>query len=166
MAENLQQSGLDLHSATGWRLLIDRDRIVLTRSGETVGTSDPVQIEENDLMVSLPDGARLILTPAMPADPFPNGRDSVIVDQEKLHFPLLLRHWRPGDVFQPFGMDGQHQKLQDFFTNLKLSRLEKERARVLENGDGKIIWIPGYRSDERFRVKTDTRNALKIAWIR
>lgn len=166
VAENLQQPGLDLHSAAGWRLLIDRDRIVLTRPGETVGTSDPVQIEENDLMVSLKDGSRLVLAPAIPAAPFPDGRDSVIVDQEKLHFPLLLRPWRPGDVFQPFGMDGQHQKLQDFFTNLKLSRLEKEQVRVLENGDGKIIWIPGYRPDERFRVKPDTRNALKIAWIR
>jgi tRNA(Ile)-lysidine synthase len=59
-------------------------------------------------------------------------------------------------------MGGQTQKLQDFFTNLKLSRIEKERTWLLLNGDGAVIWVVGHRPDERFRVKTDSDNFLKI----
>ena len=58
-------------------------------------------------------------------------------------------------------MDGRHQKLQDFFTNQKLSRFEKEQVWVLENGDGAIIWVLRYRL-ERFKIEQNTQNALKI----
>jgi tRNA(Ile)-lysidine synthase len=70
-----------------------------------------------------------------------------------------------GDVFQPFGMGGQHQKLQDFFTNQKLSRIEKEQVWLLFNGDGALIWVVGMRLDERFRVE-GAKEGLKIAWRR
>ena len=59
-------------------------------------------------------------------------------------------------------MDGKSQKLQDFFTNLKLSPLEKEEIKVLVNGDGKIIWILGYRSSDLYKITQRTVKALKI----
>jgi tRNA(Ile)-lysidine synthase len=80
-------------------------------------------------------------------------------------FPLLLRGWQAGDVFQPFGMGGQSQKLQDYFTNLKLSRLEKERQWLLLNGDGAVIWVVGHRLDERFKIRSDDANGLKISYL-
>jgi tRNA(Ile)-lysidine synthase len=60
-------------------------------------------------------------------------------------------------------MGGRFQKLQDYFTDKKISRSDKERIRILENGDGAIIWILGYRMDERFRVTGE--EAIKISWI-
>ncbi len=123
-------------------------------------------IQPDDLMLSLPDGSRLFLMAADPAPPFPDGRCAVLVDAGCLKFPLLLRPWLPGDSFQPFGMGGQHQKLQDFFTNQKLSRLEKEHVWLLLNGDGEVIWVVGWRLDERFKIHSNTKKALKINWIK
>ena len=46
---------------------------------------------------------------------------------QNFKFPLKLRRWQTGDRFQPLGMNKQHQKLQDFFSNQKLSLVDKER---------------------------------------
>ncbi len=151
LAESSEQTGLELHSTDGWRILNDRRQLIVTADDPT-STLIPIRIQQDDLLVRLSTGQALLLTPAEAAPPYPDGRVAVLVDAEKLQFPLLLRPWQPGDWFQPFGMQGQRQKLQDFFTNAKLSRLEKERTWVLENKDGAIVWVVGYRMDERFRV--------------
>lgn len=166
VAENLDHTGLELRSNTGWRLLNDRDKILLVRPEDHQTPSAQLQtIQYDDLMIALPGGERLIMMHTEVAPSFPDGREAILVDAEKLRFPLLLRPWKPGDVFQPFGMNGHNQKLQDFFTNLKLSRIDKEKVRVLENGDGAVVWVVGYRPDERFRVTPETRKFLKITYL-
>jgi tRNA(Ile)-lysidine synthase len=77
-------------------------------------------------------------------------------------FPLRVRHWRPGDVFSPLGMKGRRKKLQDFFSDLRLSRFEKEQVWLVLNADGHIVWVIGYRLDEQVRVDADTRKILKL----
>ena len=166
LADNFHHVGLELYSNAGWRLLNDREKILIVPPQSPIPNPQPlIPVVENDLMVSLPDGSRLVLMPTDTAVPFPDGRETILVDAAKLRFPLHLRPWRPGDAFQPFGMGGHSQKLQDFFTNLKLSRLEKEKVWVLENGDGAIIWVVGHRPDERFKVESKTANFLKISIV-
>jgi tRNA(Ile)-lysidine synthase len=79
---------------------------------------------------------------------------------DKLSFPLTLRTWQPGDWFVPFGMKGR-KKLSDFFSDLKYSRLDKEKALLLCSGDH-IIWVVGERTDERYRIEKSTKNILFI----
>ncbi len=94
---------------------------------------------------------------------FVEDENVVYLDFGKLVFPLKLRRWQPGDVFQPLGMQGKHQKLQDFFTNQKLSRFDKEKVWLLESA-GEICWIVGHRLDERFKVTDQTQSCLHIQW--
>lgn len=163
MAAHPGEIGREWSAPTGARLLNDRGCFVVTAAHQTPA---PLRIEADDLLLKLPDGTRLALTPAAAGAPFPDGREAVLVDADKLQFPLLLRPWQPGDAFQPLGMDGRHQKIQDYFTNHKVSRLDKERSWLLVNGDAAIIWLLGWRPDERFRIRETTRNALKMSWIR
>lgn len=163
MAENLDHVGLELRSNAGWRLLNDREKILLAPPHSA--TLKAHKIHADDLMLTLPEGGKIFLIHADVAPSFPDGREAVLVDAAKLRFPLLLRAWQQGDWFQPFGLNGHSQKLQDFFTNLKLSRLEKEKVQVLENGDGAIIWVLGYRPDERFKVTSETKKFLKISYL-
>ncbi|HRI59176.1 MAG TPA: tRNA lysidine(34) synthetase TilS [Saprospiraceae bacterium] len=166
VAEGLHYTGLEIHSGSGWRLLNDREKILLaTQSPIPNPQSLTISILPDDLMVTLPARGRLLLIYSDVASAFPDGRAAVLVDAEKLQFPLLLRPWQAGDHFQPFGLNGHSQKLQDFFTNLKLSRFEKEKVLVLENGDGAILWVVGYRLDERFRVTSATHKFLKISYL-
>lgn len=86
------------------------------------------------------------------------------LDADKMHYPLHLRHWQEGDVFCPLGMNGKQKKLQDFFSDRKLSRFEKERVWLVENGAGHIVWIVGHRLDDRYKVDARTKRILKLVF--
>lgn len=78
----------------------------------------------------------------------------------KLTFPLTLRPWAEGDKFQPFGMKGS-KKLSDFFTDIKLSAIEKENVYVLVS-DTEIVWVVGFRVSDKFAVRTGDKSIIKF----
>jgi len=78
-----------------------------------------------------------------------------VFDMDKLSFPLTIRKWKTGDTFHPFGMKGK-KKLSDLFTDLKLSLIEKESVWLLCNNND-IIWVIGYRTDDRYKVTPATK---------
>jgi tRNA(Ile)-lysidine synthase len=68
---------------------------------------------------------------------------------------LVVRNWRSGDRFAPAGMDGKQKKLQDFFTDNKLGRLDRQRIPLLAAPEG-ILWVAGHRADQRFLAGSST----------
>ncbi len=85
-------------------------------------------------------------------------------DADRFTPDLLLRSWRPGDVFQPAGMKGHRKKLQDYFSDLKVPRGKRQHIPVLVAPEG-ILWIVGYRQDQRFCATPGTKRVL-IADVR
>ena len=81
-------------------------------------------------------------------------------DNDKIKHPLKLRKWKHGDWFIPFGMSGR-KKISDFFTDNKFSILEKEKTWLLCCGDD-IIWIIGWRTDNRYRIDNNSKYALVV----
>ncbi len=81
-------------------------------------------------------------------------------DMSKLQFPLMIRKWKRGDYFYPFGMKGR-KKLSDFFTDHKIPLPEKKKIWILQSG-ADIIWIIGMRTDERYKVTPLTKTILQI----
>lgn len=67
---------------------------------------------------------------------------------------FVLRHWRQGDRFRPFGMKGS-KLVSDLFVDMKLSTSQKSAAWLLE-ADGKILWVLGYRAAHEFVVTPGT----------
>jgi tRNA(Ile)-lysidine synthase len=76
-----------------------------------------------------------------------------------------LRHWRPGDRFQPIGMAGG-VKLQDLFTNRKIPRAERHRLVVATTAAGELFWVEGLRMAERFKLDKSTARRLQWCWDR
>ena len=74
---------------------------------------------------------------------------------DKLQYPLVLRRWKRGDWFIPYGMKGR-KKLSDFFADKKMNLIEKERVWLLVSGDD-IVWIVGHRVDARYAVTEKTK---------
>ena len=90
------------------------------------------------------------------------GPDVAYLDFDKLEFPLSWRHWMPGDRFCPLGMKG-FRKLSDFFKDLHLGGVQKERAWLLCSGKD-IVWVAGYRIDNRYKLDFSTPGC-KTAWV-
>lgn len=86
--------------------------------------------------------------------------DIAYIDLQKLRFPLSIRKWERGDYFVPFGMKGK-KKLSDYFTDIKLSLIEKENTWLLCNGSD-IVWIIGYRIDDRYKVSAKTKKVFVV----
>jgi tRNA(Ile)-lysidine synthase len=86
---------------------------------------------------------------------------TVYLDADKLQFPLIVRNFRPGDRFIPLGMNG-HKKIKKFFIDLKVPSEKRALTPLLISGD-RVVWICGYRLDERFRVISDTKKVFRVA---
>ncbi|MBV6653952.1 MAG: tRNA lysidine(34) synthetase TilS, partial [Mameliella sp.] len=97
-----------------------------------------------------------------PPEYFPADRKKAFFDFEALTFPLGLRTWKEGDWFQPFGMEGKRQKLQDYFSNSKFSRGEKAKTLLLTDAKGRIAWIVGHRSSHPHRIRANSSKCWSV----
>ena len=113
------------------------------------------------------DGVRLRwrIDPAKPLtrQKVPAGRE--FFDADRLGTRVLLRHWRPGDRFQPIGL-GNPVKLQDLFVNQKVPRARRHRLLVAVTVPGELFWVEGLRISERFKLTRDTIRRLQWGWQR
>ena len=84
-------------------------------------------------------------------------------DADKIGPRLLLRHWRPGDRFQPIGMS-QPVKLQDLFTNQKIPQSERRDLIVAVTPENEVFWVEKLRISERFKLTPQTARRLVWRW--
>ena len=143
-------------------LLIDRQNLIVKKT-EASDFEVEIQIEENQQEVEfVGQGLSIIKKRRNANDDFIKSRSSVSVNYDKLIFPLMIRRWRVGDMFQPLGMNGQRKKLSDLFIDLKMDQFAKKNALVLLNGNGEVIWVVGVRLDERYKVQEWTTFTLQV----
>ena len=137
--------------AGGWPQLNPREALTLEVPGE----------------LCLPDGWRLhaekiefssaVRAEAM-ANPDPY---QAWADLEALDLPVLVRGRQPGDRFKPLGLEGHSIKIADFMINKKLPRRARPGWPLVCSGE-QVVWLPGLQLGHSFRLKPDTRKALKF----
>ncbi|MGO4773280.1 tRNA lysidine(34) synthetase TilS [Flavobacterium sp. W22_SRS_FK3] len=149
------QSGKQIFS-TEFRLLKNRDTLILCPISE-MSEKEEFEINENDTQVNFP----LKLSLCNVSHITIASNKSIFVDAEKIQFPLILRKWKEGDSFMPFGMKGKSKKVSKLFKDEKLSQIEKENIWLLCSND-KIVWVVGIRQDERFKIENTSNKILKI----
>ena len=96
----------------------------------------------------------------------PQGRKACeFFDADKVGGKITLRHWRPGDRFQPIGLKSP-VKLQDLFTNRKIPRARRRELMVAAAENGEIFWVEGLRISENFKLTPQTKRRLVWRWQR
>jgi tRNA(Ile)-lysidine synthase len=151
-------STLDKHSGrvfetAEFTLILDRDKLIITKRNAdkqtevTITNADHTVDYGNYKLTVLHDDLPLVIK----GNPL-----AVSVDAEKLIYPLTMRAWQQSDFFYPLGMKTR-KKLSDFFINQKIPLHQKTEVPLLVNGNDDIVWIGGYRLDDRYKVTDKTK---------
>jgi tRNA(Ile)-lysidine synthase len=151
-------SVLDKHSGRVFEsdrfiLVLDRDRLVLQKRtsrepGVALIAEKTHEVHYGNYKLNLlHDDSPLIVK---------DNPMAVSIDSALLIFPLTLRAWQEGDYFYPLGMKGR-KKLSDFFIGQKIALHQKNEIPLLINGNGDVMWVGGYRPDERYKVNNNTK---------
>jgi len=154
-------SGLDKQSGTTYyshshKAIIDRKHLIISKINSDIASQlhlihhddDRAHFLNNTIQISYSDVVYF------EKEPF-----KAFVDSRKLIFPLILRTRQDGDKFIPMGMV-THKKLSNFLIDQKVPLNEKDAIPILVNGNGEIIWIGGYRQDDRYKVTGTTTQVV------
>lgn len=141
-----------------WRLIRDRRWLVIAPLAAE--DSSITVLTANDELIDFPLGRLSTKRIESKAIDFSAGENIAHLDASTIKFPLIVRSWKTGDYFYPLGMK-KKKKLARFLIDQKLSKPEKENVYIIES-DRRIIWVIGFRIDERFRVKPSTTHVLRF----
>lgn len=158
---------LDKHSGrtfegAGYLLVLDREKLVLSALDAHEYKAVLINEATHDVnygrykITLLHDESPLII------------RDNplaVSIDAELLAYPLTIRPWQQGDTFYPLGMKTK-QKLSDFFIQQKLPVHQKKQVPLLVNGNGDIMWVAGYRLNDKYKVSKNTKKVTIFELIK
>ena len=158
--------GLIKTGKSGDRIYLPRDiRVIRDYSVLKITALSPVKIEEREIappgeIVFREAGIKIKALfeeeGCIPGD----NKYTVLLDAGNMKFPLKVRHRDKGDFFYPHGF-GKKKKLQDYFVDEKVPRDERDSVPILVSGND-IVWVAGYRADERFKITNKTEKFLRI----
>lgn len=134
-------SSIDLISP--WKCQRDYNTLLISKESEevidmtesfTVNMNEWVSLSENEEFgVFEIDAVRL------------SQHDFVMsVSKENLHPPFVVRHRQDGDRMTYKGGSGT-KKLKDIFINKKISKIDRDKAWVVEDRNNEILWLIGYQ---------------------
>jgi tRNA(Ile)-lysidine synthase len=85
-------------------------------------------------------------------------------DSQKTGMNLCVRKRRPGDRFQPLGMN-MPKKLHEFMVDAKIPRSWRGRIPVVCSPQ-QIIWVVGWRIDDRVKLAEASKEILRLEFIK
>lgn len=136
-----------------YRLNIDRDKLIISENKE-IDSNLEFEINRGDKSIAFPYGRLNLDWNSLYPSSFSRDNNIAYFDIEKLIFPLKLRNWKLGDLFQPLGMKNK-KKLSDFMIDRKIPLNLKDHVMVLESAN-KIVWVVGHQPDDRFKLTENT----------
>lgn len=153
----LETSGKQFYSETH-RLVKDRDYLLIVKNKPQ--NLNQYLIDESQTSVYSPIILHLEVLKDLQYVKILKNKEVAMLDYDKLSFPLILRKWKKGDSFFPYGLKGE-KKISEFYKNLKYSILDKENQWLLCS-ENDIIWVVGQRIDDRYKITKSTKTIFKI----
>ncbi|MGH9042990.1 MAG: tRNA lysidine(34) synthetase TilS, partial [Acidimicrobiia bacterium] len=86
---------------------------------------------------------------------------TAVLDAERVGTAGVLRTAGAGERFVPLGLAG-HKSVADALAEAGVPAEHRGRHPLLATPGGDVIWLVGYRVDDRVRVSAETRRFL---WV-
>jgi tRNA(Ile)-lysidine synthase len=85
--------------------------------------------------------------------------DELLLDQDQVAFPLVVRSRIEGDRISVLGLNGS-KKVKDIFIDDKVPPSQRDLIPILADATGRILWIAGLRRSKHALVTEKTRRIL------
>jgi len=142
------------------RLIIDRDYLIIDSKPKAKNRSKEYIIKSEISEIDEPLKLKLSKFKFSPDYKISKNKNSASFDAKILEFPLVIRRWKQGDFFYPFGMESK-KMVSDFFIDNKFSISDKENTWIMASGN-KIVWLIRHRIDNRFRISNTTTQIIQF----
>ena len=111
----------------------------------------------------LPNGMKISVEYEEKKDGFIVSKDRHVacLDATFIRFPLMLRGVKNGDRFTPFGMS-RSKLVNSYLRDRKMSLYHKRSQLLLEDVNGKILWLINERIDQHYRITEGTQRMLIV----
>ena len=162
MAALHKPAGRRLNLPSGLTFAIDYDRFLISQEPEmpspfpTLGAELPVNVPGQTQLPGWRVEASVINREEMTE----SGDFTACFDLDKTGDELVVRGRREGDRFQPLGMS-QPKKLNEFMIDAKIPRPWRGQVPLVCSLQH-IIWVVGWRIDDRAKVTEATRRVLRL----
>ncbi|RME75553.1 MAG: tRNA lysidine(34) synthetase TilS, partial [Chloroflexi bacterium] len=171
-----RQAGLQATLPQGLRLIVTYRTLILTDRLDRLPPPTDIPYLTAPVTVSIPGVTplpnsqwRLRASLLAPAEVNPHRLThpapwEAFLDADVVGPAPQLRPRRPGDVFCPLGLEGRKKKVNEFMIDQKVPLHWRNGLPLLVNPH-QILWLCGYRPDERARVRPDTRRIVHLEFI-
>ncbi|MBN2239432.1 MAG: tRNA lysidine(34) synthetase TilS [Dehalococcoidales bacterium] len=157
------QPGKELHLPEGLVFIVEYDRCILTR---TPGELNPFPPLEGEYRLTIPGetsipGWKIISTVSGSDIQIRSDDDyTAFFDLTKTGDTLVVRSRRTADRFQPLGTD-YLKKVGEYMIDAKIPRSWRDSIPLVCSPDT-VLWLAGYRMDDRVKVTPETEKVLRI----
>jgi tRNA(Ile)-lysidine synthase len=159
-------AGKRLNLPGGSTFLVEYERYLLTLDATALSPLPPLK---GEFPLKIPGETRLPgwrVEAAIVKREKMGGEDefTAYLDLAKSGDRLTVRARKKGDRFQPLGLP-QPKKLGEFMIDAKIPQAWRGRVPLVCSGE-QILWVVGWRLDERAKVSAETKRVLRLRFER
>jgi len=154
------KTGKKIDLTGGFTAAISYDNFIINKTVEKVQDFE-YNINLNSLNYIKEINKSLFLTVEDIAEADMRGKDAISLDYDLIKGKLIARNRRAGDTMIPCGMSGS-KKIKDIFIDLKIPA-EDRKMKLIIADDENILWLEGYRINDKYKVSAATEKILNIS---
>ncbi len=167
MAALAKPAGRSLNLPGGLLFVIEYDRYLLTPDA---GELSPFPVITGEVILKVPGETHLpgwrVKVEIIKPEEMEDRKDdfTAYFNHDKVGDTIMVRCRRTGDRFYPLGI-GQSKKLGEFMIDARIPRAWRDRVPVVCSPE-QILWVVGWRIDDRVKVTDDTKKVLRLEFVR
>jgi len=167
MAALAKPAGRSLNLPSGLLFFVDYDKFLI---GQDPAALSPLPILGAKVALKVPGATQLpgwrveAAIKTLPAIAEDASDYKAYFDLDRTGNKLVVRSRCPGDRFQPLGMS-QSKKINEFMIDAKIPRYWRKQIPLVCSSE-QILWVVGWRIDDRVKVTEATRQALCLEFER
>ena len=157
---NTGKTGKKINLTEGITAAISYDNFIINKTVEKVQDFE-YNIDLNRLNYIKEINKSLFLKVADISEADIKDGNIISLDYDLIKGKLIARNRRAGDFMIPCGMSGS-KKIKDIFIDMKIPAEDRQTKLIIAD-DENILWLEGYRINDKYKVSAATKKILNIS---